>query len=330
MKKQFLDGASGIQMSQAALDEYCYWSHKMFVNPSSYKNYSHEIDYHLQRATDGFLDFIDNEYNFVEYTSGASESIISNIIHRFIKGEFTQLISPKYEHPNAESCMEVISGYGCEIIRIETDNFGRINSSDLEIDLNKPTLIYSSYINGLTGEFQDLQWLTELKDDFLDAKLIIDVTQVFGKLKGINCFSADEIFCSAHKFGGPKGFGLRFSREPFSILGPNQSRPGTLNVPAIMASRVALDEAFSRNWETELIEKVQEMNLPLELIQSHNSSGLIKMYGCHEFSSSELVAKFPDTILGFGTACSSGVFNVPIIYQKIAEVYQLKSVVRIS
>jgi len=301
------------------------------VNASSFKNYSRIIDDKIQITTNYYLGVVGEGFKYLEYNSGASESILSNILHRFIQGEFVQLIAPKNEHPNAENLIESLGNFGCDIVRVKTDMFGRIiKEFDSQIDFKKSSLLYTSYVNGYTGELQDLKWFSELKDEFSQAKFIIDVTQVFGKIKSLNCFGANEIFCSAHKFGGPKGFGIRFSREPIEVIGLGQRRPGTLNVPAIMASSVALEEALTRDWKVELEEKLEKMFLPVEPIGSNNHSGLIKIFGCHELSTIEFVTKFPKTIVGFGTACSSGVINPPIIYKKLCKENGFKSVIRVS
>ena len=85
-------------------------------------------------------------------------------MHDFLLGKFKLVLAPKHEHPNAEHLLSYLSTIGCEVIRLPTDRFGRIeDGSCMGLNRTEDARIYSSYINGYTGSEQNLDQLIELK-----------------------------------------------------------------------------------------------------------------------------------------------------------------------
>lgn len=327
----FLDRASGVGMDEDVLKEYQYWSSIKFFNPSSYRNYSNSIDEKLNEARLFFLEYVGRDFEFIQFNSGSSESINNILLHDFLLGKFKLVIAPEHEHPVAEHLLNYLVTIGCEVIRLATDRYGRIVEGNLSgLKRTENARIYSSYINGYTGSEQNLNQLTKLKNYIPNSRLILDCTQVFGKLKNLKLDKVDQIFCSAHKFGGPKGFGIRFSRNTFNHLGDFQERPGTLNVPGIMSSKKALQNHLDKEANRDVHTLVNWQIPELKRIHQNYDLGLITLYGSQEMSPINLITKYPAIIFGFGTACSNGVQHLPLIYQRLIRELSLKSIIRVS
>lgn len=81
------------------------------------------------------------------------------------------------------------------------------------------------------------------------GRLVVDCVQSAGK---IDLPDADLLAVSAHKLGGPPGVGALLVRDPAALPTPGGQegghRPGTENLPAIMAFAAALEARADRGW----------------------------------------------------------------------------------
>lgn len=96
---------------------------------------------------------------------------------------------------------------------LEVDGFGRVVPESLTRALAAhPNLVSLQYANNEVGVVQNIPALAALCRE-ADVLLHVDAVQAAGHL-AIPLDGIDFLSASAHKFGGPKGIGFLYVREP--------------------------------------------------------------------------------------------------------------------
>lgn len=334
----FLDGASGNAVSEIGLRTYEYWNSQLPYNSSSVKNYSNKIEIELGVANNILLEDYGVLFTHkVDWNSGATESIYSLLINGFLNRTYDTLIYPKEGlHPTAISCIDQIELYGCNVIPVKTNSFGVFNLNDLESKVStapvssKP-LLYLEHIVGLTGSENNLEKISEIVRSRKGLQCIIDITQSLGKTYPVNLDWCSCIFGSVHKFGGFKGLGLLIHNGTYMpIIGENNRRKGTLDHPAIFGSIESYKQAKTLNWKELLINKISMWEDIPELVDLESGHSHIKLFGSRKLESHQINALYRNVIVGYGSACTNGLFSPPMLYKKLCSKYNLKSVIRLS
>ncbi|MEV4933724.1 cysteine desulfurase family protein [Sphingobium sp. LSP13-1-1.1] len=160
------------------------------------------------------------------FTSGASEAIA--IALGRVKAD--RVLTSPVEH---DSVLRVTP----HAERLQVDANGLLRLSHRHGDEGRKTILAIQHVNNETGVIQPLDAL-----DREGALLFADCAQSAGKLP---LPDADMIAISAHKFGGPPGIGALLIKD-LALIHPSGGqeqgyRPGTENLPAILAMAAALE-----------------------------------------------------------------------------------------
>ena len=159
----------------------------------------------------------------------------------------------------------------------------------------------------------------------------MDITQVLGKQKLSNLEFCDYVFGSCHKYGGMKGIGYLISVKPMnSIYSLDGGRDGTINHCGIIASSEALKSATNLNWRNLLTSRIVQAAFGSDFNILINESSNIWLGSFKGLETYDIRQQYPNVILGFGTACSDGLHEIPEIYNRILASRDLKSVFRLS
>lgn len=151
---------------------------------------------------------------------------------------------------------------------------GTINLDWLEDQLSKidgRKLISVMLVNNETGGIQPIKSVVEIASKY-NALVHTDAAQAVGKISvDFDDLGVDMLSFSSHKFGGPLGCGGLIIRDklkptPFMKGGGQEKglRSGTINVPAIVASAVALEESIKedkhhwKEWRDYLVSSLTE------------------------------------------------------------------------
>lgn len=198
------------------------------------------------------------------------------------------LITSAVEH---SSVRKTAAHCGCQNIEIRVDAKGRVLIKDFEDILNKHKdkigMISIILAQNEIGVIQDIPKLVEISRKIVGPDIIFhtDATQAIGKMPiDIEKLGVDLMTGSAHKFHGPRGVGILYSRsgvlddESTPMSGGGQEggiRSGTENVPAIVGAAMAFAIAnepvnLSRN-----IKKMQDMKFFICSALRDNIPGII-------------------------------------------------------
>ena len=227
-----------------------------FGNPNSLHDFGSETHRALRVAMDQIYAGIGaKDSDDVVITSCSTESnnwVLKGIYYdKIITGEKDHIIVSAVEHPSISATCEFLKKLGVRISKLPVKIDGSIDPNDLrEIINDKTALVSVMWANNETGIIFPVKELADIAHEF-GALFHTDAVQATGKIK-VNVCVADVDFLSfsAHKFHGPKGIGALYIKDskPLTSLihgGEHMGgrRSGTLNVPYIVATGKALENA---------------------------------------------------------------------------------------
>ncbi len=232
----YLDHAATMPVSVAAQEAFAEGM-ATWANPSSPHMDGRNARAALEDARNRIAKALDWDGDII-FTSGASEAI-SIALGRTKKG---RIVTTPVEH-------DAVLRMAKNAEKLAVDLQGRVVLASLEKQLgNMPedTLIAVQAVNNETGVAQDMAAIANMVKD-AGAVLFSDCAQSAGKA---SLPDADMISISAHKFGGPPGFGALLIRDLAHIRASGGQekgyRAGTENLPAALSMAAALETP--RSW----------------------------------------------------------------------------------
>jgi cysteine desulfurase len=162
-----------------------------------------------------------------------------------------KLVTTTVEHSaTRELCAHLEKG-GTKIIRIEVDHSGALNLDQLRDAVKEDVALVSiMWANNETGVIFPVQQIAQLCKS-AGVPFHCDATQAAGKIPvDLKSLGADAASFAAHKFHGPKGTAMLFTRrglriQPLVFGGPQEHgrHGGTENVAGIVGTGKAAEQA---------------------------------------------------------------------------------------
>ena len=265
------------------------------------------------------------------FTSGATESVNLAVFGaaRALRDKGRHIITSAIEHPAVlRSCEYLAHNEGFELSVLPVDSLGRVSIDSLIAAFRKDTIFVS--IMAANNEIGTIQPIAELGEVCRNRGVLFhtDAVQWFGKLpfSKISDFNADLVSLCPHKFYGPKGAGLLYSRSPFfpspiafGGAHENERRAGTENLPALLGMARAIElfvpvPVFPKDsilpLSDLLISSMDSLNNSL-FLGDHCASGRLFNTASFSFPGSDSIALLSALDLNGvcasgGSACSSG------------------------
>ena len=196
----------------------------------------------------------------VVFTSGGTESDNLAVAGTFEARRESdpariRIVSSSIEHHAVLDCVEhLVNHEGAKVTWVEPDTAGFITTgavrAAIEEDPDSVALVTVMWANNEVGTVQPVAELAALAHEF-GVPFHTDAVQAAGHLPvDFTASGADLMTVTGHKVGGPLGVGALLVRRdavvvPQSFGGgqERQIRSGTLDVPAIRAFAVAMEEA---------------------------------------------------------------------------------------
>lgn len=251
----YADNAATTKTSEAAVKEMLKYLNEIYANPSSLHTDGQIAAEALQNARQRIADRLNCLPNEIYFTSGGSESdnqaIISAAVNGKRKGK-THIISSAFEHHAVLHTLKKLEKEGFEITLLNVHENGIINPSELEKAItDKTCLVTIMFANNEIGTIQPIEEIGKICKKH-NVIFHTDAVQAAGHIKiDVKKLNIDMLSLSAHKFHGPKGAGVLYSRNGIAlsniIEGGAQERgkrAGTENLPAIMGMAIALEQSL--------------------------------------------------------------------------------------
>ena len=253
----YLDNAATTIMSEVAIKAMIPYMNEIYGNPSSLHSVGQEANEALQNARERIAKLLGCEPKEITFTSGGSEADNQAIISAARFGERKgkkHIISTAFEHHAVLHTLEKLEKQGFEVTILDVHENGLISAEQVRNAIRDDTcLVTVMYANNEIGTIQPIAEIGAVCRE-KGVLFHTDAVQAVGHLHiNVKEQNIDMLSLSAHKFHGPKGVGVLYTRKgiPLTTLieGGAQERgkrAGTENIPAIMGMAAALEEANAK------------------------------------------------------------------------------------
>ena len=250
----YADNAATTKMSRAAMEAMVSAMEELYGNPSSLYSLGQTAREALENARAGIAACLGCEPREITFTSGGSEADNQAILSAGALGEKKgkkHIVSTAFEHHAVLHTLKKLERQGFEITLLDVHENGIVSPEQVAQAIRPDTCLVSvMYANNEIGTIQPI---AEIGDVCREKGVLFhtDAVQAVGHLKvDVKAQNIDMLSLSAHKFHGPKGVGVLYSRRGILletlINGGGQERgkrAGTENLPAILGMAAALEEA---------------------------------------------------------------------------------------
>lgn len=252
----YADNAATTKMSEHVIEEMTRVMKETYGNPSSLHSTGQAAAEVLYDARERAAKALGCSPEEITFTSGGSEAdnqaIISASELGAKKGK-RHIVSTAFEHHAVLHTLEALEKRGFEVTLVPVNADGIVKAEDVANAIREDTaLVTVMYAN---NEIGTLQPIAEIGRICREKKVIFhtDAVQAFGHVHiDIKAENIDMLSLSAHKFHGPKGVGLLYTRKGIRLTSvinggaqERGKRAGTENIPAIVGMVVAMEDAVA-------------------------------------------------------------------------------------
>ena len=342
----YLDNAATTPLNTNAAEVMVKYASEFFYNPSAIYGKGNGISAEIKCAKEVIAkalgtSFVDN----IIFTGSATEANNLAIMGSYRKN-FGKMLFSMAEHPSVYNVAERLKLQGVNVEFINLQPSGEIDYNDLESKLDQTVSFISVMaVCNENGAINDLKRVSDLKNKYCpNAIFHSDGVQAFGKIKiNVDYFGVDLFTVSGHKAFAPKGIGALYVRNkkiltPI-IYGGGQEyniRPGTENVPSIMAFKAAVEDFGNIAENYKKVQQVanvfkQEINIDGVQVNSFHSPYVLSI-SFDGVNGETLVHMMEqkDILISRGSACSSKKTGNRILESMGIDSNLIKGSVRIS
>ncbi|MGD2097200.1 MAG: cysteine desulfurase family protein [Desulfobacterales bacterium] len=215
-----------------------------FGNPSSSHSYGSKPKQAVVEAREQVAALLNCQPQEIIFTSGGTESnnfAIKGCAETFgRKGR--HIITSRIEHPAVLDVCRYLETKGFDITYLPVDQFGRVNTADVEAAIQSETILISiMHANNEVGTIEPIEEIAALAKKH-DVVMHTDAAQSVGKIAvDVNQLRVGLLSIAGHKVYAPKGVGALYIRkgiDPAKLMhGAGQEmgvRAGTENVLEIV------------------------------------------------------------------------------------------------
>ena len=254
--KIYADNAATTKMSKRAIEAMIPYMDTIYGNPSSLYSFGQEAKEALESFRQRAADIIGCEAREILFTSGGSEADNQAIITAAHLGEKKgkkHIISTAFEHHAVLHTLKKLEKEGFEVTLLDVHENGLVTAQQVADAIREDTALVT--IMFANNEIGTIQPIAEIGKVCREKGVIFhtDAVQAAGHIR-INVIeqNIDMLSISAHKFHGPKGIGILYSKKSIRlenlIEGGAQERgkrAGTENLAAIAGMVTALEDAVN-------------------------------------------------------------------------------------
>lgn len=253
---KYFDYAATCPLDKDAADIYLKMATDFYGNTSSLHDIGGQSAQLLENCRDTLARLIGVEKNGLYFTSGGSESnfLAIEALLTAPKKNGKHIITTLAEHSSIHSSLKRLELAGFEITYLPFTSVGIVSIEALKDAIREDTvLITIQHTNSEIGTVQPISEISKLCQDH-DIHFHCDFVQGLGKCDSSKLTKLFSSFSfSSHKFYGPKGVGGVYIKPSinWNSFFPGTShesglRPGTVNLPGIVAMTVAAEKTIGQ------------------------------------------------------------------------------------
>jgi len=249
IKLIYLDYAATTPIRKEALDAFVQASGTYFGNPSSLHDRGVEASDVLEKCRFIWAEMIHGEKDGIYFTSGGTESnqlaVMSLLAGNRERGN--HIITTEVEHSSLYNLFKQLDDDSYDVTFLPLNERGVVDVEVVQKAI-RPSTVLASIHHG-NSEVGFVQPIDKLGKLFHESNIIfhVDCVQTFGHIPiDVKRTRIDSLSISSHKIYGPKGTGLayinphlKWRSQVEQTTHENGFRPGTVNVPSIVAFSVA-------------------------------------------------------------------------------------------
>ncbi|WP_053364212.1 IscS subfamily cysteine desulfurase [Bacillus sp. FJAT-27251] len=252
---KYFDYAAATPLDQEAAEIYVKAATEFYGNTQSLHDTGSAAAALLENARKTLASLLGVDPGGLFFTSGGSESnfLLIRALLAASPGNGRHIVTSMAEHSSVFNVMKMLENQGYEVSFLPFEEDGRVGLRQVEAALREDTVLVT--IQHGNSEIGTLQPVKEIGQLCRQRGILFhsDFVQTFGKTEITEAVSAVDAFSlSGHKFYGPKGVGAacldpRIPWRPH-IAGTTHEkgfRPGTVNLPGIIAMTAAAQKAVT-------------------------------------------------------------------------------------
>lgn len=255
-----LDNNATTQPTPAVVDAVAEALTRWWANPSSVHRAGQDARRQLELARQDLADLIGARPRELIFTSGGTESLdlaIRGILAALPRRDTPpRIVTSRLEHAAVRDLVEDLEKNGlCSVSWAPATREGLLRAEDVAPLAKGAALVVAQWVNNETGAIQPVHELSCVARQAGSA-FLVDATQAVGKIAVSVLGPSGDPLCDAlvfspHKFHGPKGVGVLWTRPGLKlrprIHGTQElgRRGGTENVPCILGAAAAAREALA-------------------------------------------------------------------------------------
>ena len=250
----YADNAATTKMSRTAIDAMLPYMETYFGNPSSLHTVGQQAAEALQKARQTVAECLGCQAREITFTSGGSEADNQAIISAARIGQRKgkkHIISTAFEHHAVLHTLKKLEKEGFDVQLLDVGPSGTVTAAQVADAIRKDTcLVTIMYANNEIGSIMPIPEIGAVCKE-KGVLFHTDAVQAAGHLHiDVKAQHIDMLSLSAHKFHGPKGVGLLYTRQGIPLTNiieggaqERGKRAGTENIPGIVSMAAALKEA---------------------------------------------------------------------------------------
>ena len=223
-------------------------------NPSALHAAGREAKEALESARSTVAGLLGAHPREVIFTSGGSEAnttALRSAARLGAQAGKRHLLAAAIEHPSVLNTLRALADEGFEVELLPVSPEGYLQARDVAAALRADTaLVAVMHANNEIGTIQPVREIAAICRE-RGVHIHTDAVQTVGQIPvHAGELGVDTLACSAHKFGGPRGVGVLYTRRGVMttplITGGHQERglrAGTENLPGAVGMAAALEEA---------------------------------------------------------------------------------------
>ena len=257
----YMDNAATTRVSDTAVRAMLPCFQNLYGNPSSLHTIGQEAAKALLSARETVAACLGCSFKEITFTSGGSEAdnqaIISAARIGARKGK-KHILSTAFEHHAVLHTLRRLEKEGFEIQLLDVGSMGTVTAEQVAKAIRPDTaLVTIMYANNEIGSVMPIAEIGAVCRE-KGVLFHTDAVQAAGHLHiNVREQNIDMLSLSGHKFHGPKGVGVLYTRQGISLTNiieggaqERGKRAGTENIPGIVGMAAALREACDRIDET--------------------------------------------------------------------------------
>ena len=257
----YMDNAATTRVSDTAVRAMLPCFQNLYGNPSSLHTIGQEAAKALLSARETVAACLGCSFKEITFTSGGSEAdnqaIISAARIGARKGK-KHILSTAFEHHAVLHTLRRLEREGFEIQLLDVGSMGTVTAEQVAKAIRPDTaLVTIMYANNEIGSVMPIAEIGAVCRE-KGVLFHTDAVQAAGHLHiNVREQNIDMLSLSGHKFHGPKGVGVLYTRQGIPLTNiieggaqERGKRAGTENIPGIVGMAAALREACDRIDET--------------------------------------------------------------------------------